>query len=319
MKVRKETIYFADLQPHGEFGLKFEPIGEAKYKREGGSITVSYLTLDNYPSNPLSDAEGCMGSILTKANDSKAFYKAIGSDEGYGRDLQKVFEDNLDEVAIRYVKKVLVKESELNEMYGDCVGGDGSNGTDLVKEDLEETYASILKYDVFNSQSWDCVDFEDEMNEALLEMYSDPKYFPGEKYFVPLRVRNTEYAIATIVKGAVACWIPDSACVEHLKTLEGDFDENLKKECRSVLDVFNAYISGDVYCVVTQVLDIESGSNIETEIIGGFYGIKHAEEGLADIFGEATNELPAPPSLIELKDTNKPNKGLDFVNEDLAF
>jgi len=151
-----------------------EPVdGSELTAQVGDKIVVAYLVYDNdqSPEDLLGD---CMGKLYNFRRDSDTVgdgLNALGN-TSYGEpDLDRVWSNHSDEVTRRYLAKIRKDYSfrDVKERLND--------GTII-------SWRGVLKMladEIDCVSNWDRVEFEDEMEDTLTQMWAEPEFFPGDQ------------------------------------------------------------------------------------------------------------------------------------------
>jgi hypothetical protein len=156
-----------------ECELQHEPVsGSELTARVGENLVVAYLVYDS--GNDIEDLMGeCMGKLLSfhrYSSDIAEGMRALGKTSDGDLDLDRVWNSHGEEAAKRYLAKVRKDYSfrDVRERLNDAgiISWEGA--------------LSMLSDEIDVVSNWDRVEYENEMEEVLYQMWAEPEFFPGD-------------------------------------------------------------------------------------------------------------------------------------------
>jgi len=298
--MRNRTVITEDFEGF-DYELEFEPVGDILKAKVGDKVVIAYLVRDD-DYRDIDDMMGdCMGKLLSFHGHSKDIAEgltALGKDSDGEPDLDAVWDEHWEAATRRYVAMAMrdATPDQIIEQFEE----DPCDMPEAV-----EVARDLLEQDCVGVSRWDRVLYEESMLQVLLEMWSEPEYFPGDPDAQLLDCYDHSGQHWSLSGGGMQCrwdtasgagvWQPDKYLRQQIDSdvAEG---KDRQAQCRiyaqQFLDQFNAIISGDVYGCVVETFELE-GDQIESDSCWGFVGGEYAEESLKDCFFDPTCEALA--------------------------
>lgn len=308
--MRKRTLITEDVEGV-EIELDFEPSYNGIISEKvGDKIIVGYTTYesDSYYANPMQ--EGCAnGTLYTKPErygggsitDDSSWGSYLGLNEYGEPDLE------LDAVAERaftklmgfvasdknraaFIQHVMETETTPQELVEDIfpVWLDQAYAPEYFGEELQDFIAGLPNYERTCEEAWD-------------ELYAEGKI--GTYLAVPVSHCSSNHGPGTAssspteLGSADAVWVPGKDEIDNMTFPENaTYAEKLataSKYAESILDDYVKWCNGDVYGVVVQTHDAETGAQIDIDTCWGFIGEDYATEALKSDFYSLCNFMDA--------------------------
>lgn len=302
--MRKRTVITEDIEGV-EIELDFEPSYNALISEKvGDKIIVGYTTYDDdgQSCNPMDNYGN--GTLYTKPErygggsitDDSSWGSHLGLTEDGEPDLE------LDAVAERAFTKLMlfVASDENQAVFIQHVMDTGLLPNELVdqifpvwsdeeyspedwSEDLHDFVLNLPNYERTCEQCWDELYAEGKIGTylAVPVSYCSSNHGPG-----------TTSAYTASIDNCDAVWVPGENEIDNMTFPENaTYTEKLSvasKYAELILEEYIKWCNGEVYGVVVQTHDAETGEQIEVDSCWGFIGDDWATEALkSDYFGPA--------------------------------
>lgn len=291
------TTVELSLQPSWIMNGHEDPVVE----RDGNILVVGYLVDDQDASNPLVDCDG-MGMVYSAHGHSRThsdMQTALALDGEWSPDLSLV--DAAAETILLQELKCGRFQPDLIGYIMECADNGTSRGSaiDSLLDDFTGEY-----YDLWLSakikaswMSWQTLREEQWRIAVAAGTIGNPYavtldcYDHGGQVWSVTRC-ETQCAFDTAI--GVGVWVPDVGLTEDLNALrvtDGIDASRAKAQefARQCLQVYNAWLSGDCYGVVTDVFEVDAQGNAkrtDNDSVWGYMGTEDARSGMKEVMKE---------------------------------
>ena len=298
--MRKHTMITEDFDGH-DYELEFEPTGNILKAQVGDKVVIAYLVQDD-DYRDIDDMMGdCTGKLLSFhrwSKDIEEGAQALGNTLEGEPDLDAVWYAHRRE-AQRRAYHELTKKFTFDELLATYT----DQGREPKEGETDEEFVDKCMWDDLDEyDDWHHLGCDDEaaVEAALLEMWSEPEYFPGDPDAQLLDCYDHSGQHWSLSGSGMQCrwdtasgagvWQPDKYLRQQIDSdvAEG---KDRQAQCRiyaqQFLGQFNSILAGDVYGCVVETFELE-GDQIESDSCWGFVGGDYAEESLKDCFFDPT-------------------------------
>jgi len=221
--MRKHTMITEDFDGH-DYELEFEPTGNILKTKVGDKVVIAYLVQDS-DFDP-GDIGDCMGKLLSFHRHSKDIAEgltALGKDSDGEPDLDAVWDEHWEAATRRYVAMAMrdATPDQIIEQFEEDPCG---------MPEAAEVARDLLERDCVGVSRWDRVLYEESMLQVLLEMWSEPEYFPGDPDAQVLDCYDHSGQHWSLSGGGMQCrwdtasgagvWLPDDCLRKELDSAQ---------------------------------------------------------------------------------------------------